>query len=227
MKNTSHIFSIVLLSFLFLLLLGCKTTDVTFLGFIDKKYVAGAKKQKDEDIKQKELILISGNSIKGTVTSDSNNGIPATITLFGPDAFLRKIESDESGNFLFDSLIPAEYEVKIQKEEYQPKAINILLMDKNKKIKNLTILLTPFTSINGYVYSSDSITPVSNAHIILQQGTIKKSAYTNPTGYFEFSNIPKLEFSISAFEVESGKISTITFDRKDEGSSNKINFYLQ
>jgi len=227
MKNSSHIFSIVFLSFSFLLLFGCKTTHVTLLGFIEKKYVAGAKISKEANIPQKELILISGNRIKGIITSDSNNGKPATVTLFGPDAFLRKIESDESGTFFFDNLIPAEYEVKIKKEGYKINIIHVLLTDKNKKTKNLTIKLTPFIYVNGYVCLSDSITPVSNAHIILQQGTIKKSTYTNASGYFEFTNIPKLDFSVSAFDIKSGKISTMTVNQKDEGPSNKINFYLQ
>jgi hypothetical protein len=199
---------------LLLLTGGCKTAEITYLGFIETKYPS----TKVSDQKSAPGGLPGGN--------DTILCAKADIELLGdPFPDLSNVQNNIKNSY-FDTFYPRKYELLVRKYS-DSSYITVNSIDSASLSTNLPAGNEPggFT-IKGHIYRADPGTPSQNNFIILTSIPLKVSTYTNSSGFFEFKNINRSDISLMVFDPYTYKFIEIPLKLKNLSSLNQINILL-
>lgn len=129
-----------------------------------------------------ETYLQKYKSLKGKVfEKDSSSPLINVQIAVGP----RSVLSDAMGLYSLKNLLPSDtqYAIEILKEGYFSQSLSFSW--EQLDTLNLQINLIPKLVVHGFVYKSDSITPINQAMVLVDDTTL----YTNSNGRFALNNL--------------------------------------
>jgi large repetitive protein len=147
---------------------------------------------------------LQGNpaTLSGTVI-DANTRAPLTgviieVRLSGTDILVRRVLTDENGNYLIEGLPQGTFDVTAQLENYAV-SVNTVFLSANER-ERLNIELLPFpATIQGTVHDSVSLDPISGALVqvvIPNTDIVVESIITSSDGTYSIGNLPSGSYNV-------------------------------
>ncbi|MFC1996758.1 carboxypeptidase regulatory-like domain-containing protein [Chloroflexota bacterium] len=151
-----------------------------------------------------DFVLEPGGSISGNITAQaSGNPIPDVQVCirgyesgggFGCD------QTDTSGNYSYGGLPSGNYKVEVSApgwawqhydNELSWNDADPVAVIHGQETSGIDLALLPGGSIDGYVYDTDGVTPLSNIHMSLDGPGFGWGDCTDSNGYYSFESIPR------------------------------------
>jgi hypothetical protein len=191
---------------------GCKTAEITYLGFITTQYPS-----------KKSLVA---DSVAAKAYSDTVIRARAVVQLLGYKLtdFSRVQKGTEKG--YFDTLYPRKYEFIIRSRN-DSLQVTVGSLDSITRPENIVSGDQQKTmTIQGYVYQGDMNTPSQNTFIILTSVPKKRSTYTNSSGSFEFENVNLSDLSLRVFDQRLSRFIDIPLRVRNLSTFNQFRILL-
>lgn len=198
---------------------GCKTAEITYLGFIDTHYPA--------KIKEKNVDSLAGQGkARDTITKKADTVALAVVELLGEKITDFSAVQQSLKTSYFDSSCPVKYEIIVQKIS-DSSLITVNSAGQGTQLKRSLNGKVPKTIfLQGYVYLGDLRTPSQGNFIILNTIPSKRSVYTDVSGYFEFDKINLSDISLMVFDKYLWSFVEIPLRLKDLSTFNHVKIIL-
>lgn len=119
------------------------------------------------------------------------------------EQYLDPIYVDEAGGF--ERIVaPGEYKLIARAPGHLPVAVEGIIVNPREEVRGIVLELDEGLKVSGYVRTEDAA-PQEEIEVTLEGEGYRQTRYTDGEGSFEFTDLPKGAFKVSAFDPTAGK----------------------